>query len=59
MRLSSETFSLNNINSFVHLTNHAVQQYSKSFGKYEDGNMVEFGTLLVAYIKLGFLKGER
>ena len=29
-------------NKFIHLTNNAVQKYSDSYGKYEDGNQLSF-----------------
>ncbi len=48
VRLSSEKFSMDTNNCFVHLTNNAVQQYSNSYGKYEPGNMITFKSLLVA-----------
>lgn len=29
-------------NRFVHLTNNAVQKFSKSFGQHEDGNILNY-----------------
>lgn len=48
-RTSSEAYnidegSLDQI--YVHLTNNAVQKYSKSYGKFEEANIVSISTLI-------------
>jgi hypothetical protein len=43
--MSSEKYSLNISNYFVHLTNNAVQQHSENYGNYESGNQLSFGFL--------------
>jgi len=43
LRLSSEPFSLDEAqieDKYIHLTNNAVQKYSKNYGKHESGNIV-------------------
>ena len=45
LRTSSYKFELDPEdpdNRFVHLTNNAVQKFSKSFGSHEDGNIMSF-----------------
>ena len=43
LRTSSHTFDLENLNdTYVHLTNNAVQKYSKTYGEFEDGNQLSF-----------------
>lgn len=45
LRTSSNKFELDPEdpdNRFVHLTNIAVQKYSKSYGAHEDGNILSF-----------------
>lgn len=43
LRLSSETYNINDIdNAFIHLTNNAVQQYSKNYGQFESGNQMSY-----------------
>ena len=45
LRTSSNKFELDPEdpdNRFVHLTNIAVQKYSKSYGTHEDGNILSF-----------------
>lgn len=43
VRTSSEAYNLDESSLdqiYVHLTNNAVQKYSKSYGKYEEANIV-------------------
>ena len=43
MRTSSEEYDLSGEKLdqvYVHLTNNAVQKYSKNYGKFEEGNIV-------------------
>ncbi|CAD8135286.1 unnamed protein product [Paramecium octaurelia] len=42
IRTSSEDFTYNIENTFVHLTNNAIQKYSKNYGEFEDGNQLSF-----------------
>lgn len=42
LRLSSEPFSLDASNYFVHLTNNAIQKHSKEYGAIEEGNQLSF-----------------
>jgi len=43
IRTSSKEFSLNNIaNREIHLTNNAIQEKAKDYGKFEDGNKVTY-----------------
>ena len=42
IRTSSFQFQLHDFNTFVHLTNDAVQNHSESYGKYEQGNKVSY-----------------
>lgn len=43
LRMSSENYDVKNIdNAFIHLTNNAVQQYSKNYGQFESGNQLSF-----------------
>lgn len=44
LRTSVEEYKLddNCEDQFVHLTNNAVQKHSKDYGKYEDGNQLDF-----------------
>ena len=46
MRTSSTEYVLegtdNVQNKFMHLTNYAVQKYSKGYGKFEKGNQLTF-----------------
>ena len=42
IRTSSFEFQLTNFNTFVHLTNDAIQNNSEFYGKYEDGNKVSY-----------------
>jgi len=49
VRTSSETYNLDESNLdqvYVHLTNNAVQKYSKSYGKFEEANIVAVDTLM-------------
>ncbi len=38
MRTSSDEYSLDNKNKFVHLTNNCYQKYSNNYEKFEEGN---------------------
>jgi hypothetical protein len=45
LRTSASEFKLDENdadNQYVHLTNNAIQKYSKSYGKFEDGNQMSF-----------------
>lgn len=42
IRTSSFQFQLNDFNTFVHLTNDAIQNHSESYGKYEEGNKLSY-----------------
>ncbi len=49
VRTSSEIYNLDEGNLdqvYVHLTNNAVQKYSKSYGKFEEANIVAVDTLV-------------
>jgi hypothetical protein len=49
VRTSSEIYNLEEGNLdqvYVHLTNNAVQKYSKSYGKFEEANIVAVDTLV-------------
>lgn len=49
VRTSSEIYNLDEDNLdqvYVHLTNNAVQKYSKSYGKFEEANIVAVDTLV-------------
>lgn len=49
VRTSSEIYNLDETNLdqvYVHLTNNAVQKYSKSYGKFEEANIVAVETLI-------------
>jgi len=42
-RTSSSTFTLNNVdNTYIHLTNDAVQKKGYEFGRFETGNKISF-----------------
>jgi hypothetical protein len=42
LRVTSDEYSLNNENNFVHLTNICVQKHGDNYGKHEEGNIVSF-----------------
>jgi tubulin polyglutamylase TTLL1 len=43
VRSSGFEYGLDNLsNKLVHLTNDAIQKYSDSYGKYEQGNKISF-----------------
>ena len=42
LRTSSEPFSLDVSNYFIHLTNNAIQKHSKEYGIFESGNQISF-----------------
>lgn len=42
LKTSSVPYDINQIDSYVHLTNYSVQKYNKEFSKYEYGNEVSF-----------------
>lgn len=42
IRTASKEFSMSSTNRFVHLTNDAVQKYSDTYGKHEQGNKISF-----------------
>eukprot|EP00825_Cyclidium_porcatum_P044004 TRINITY_DN6355_c0_g2_i2.p1 TRINITY_DN6355_c0_g2~~TRINITY_DN6355_c0_g2_i2.p1 ORF type:complete len:1019 (+),score=216.06 TRINITY_DN6355_c0_g2_i2:1004-4060(+) len=48
LRMSSEVYNINDIdNAFIHLTNNAVQKYSKNYGQFESGNQLSFNDFQV------------
>jgi hypothetical protein len=56
LRLSSKPFALDNFqDEITHLTNVAIQKYSKLFGKTEDGNQLSFADLRSYMRKNNFL----
>ena len=42
LKASSVNYSIENKNSFIHLTNYSLQKYNKNFSKYELGNEISF-----------------
>ena len=42
IRTSSEEYKLEGSDKSVHLTNNAVQKHEKNYGKYEEGNQLDF-----------------
>jgi tubulin polyglutamylase TTLL1 len=43
LRTSSSEFNLKDCaNSYIHLTNDAIQKYSDDYGKFENGNKLSF-----------------
>ena len=42
LRTSSDDYSLDNENNYVHLTNNCLQKHGDNYGKHEDGNTVGF-----------------
>ena len=42
LKASSVNYSVDNNNSFIHLTNYSLQKYNKNFSKYETGNEISF-----------------
>ena len=42
LKASSVNYSIENNNSFIHLTNYSLQKYNKNFSKYELGNEISF-----------------
>lgn len=54
IRTSSEIFDLsdeNLVNSFVHLTNNAIQKNSEKYGNFENGNQLSFSQIDVKKYK--------
>ena len=48
IRTSSQPFTLDPnliLNPFIHLTNNAIQKYSKNYGQFEAGNQLSFQQL--------------
>lgn len=45
MRTSSDDYSLNNPNNYVHLTNNCLQKHGDNYGKHEDGNTLSLDAL--------------
>lgn len=45
LRTSSDDYSLNNGNNYVHLTNNCLQKYGDKYGVHEEGNTVGFHVL--------------
>ena len=44
LKASSESFDINSLDLFIHLTNYSVQKYSKNFSKMEIGNEISFNS---------------
>eukprot|EP00347_Sterkiella_histriomuscorum_P014075 403362257 len=42
LRTSSDAYSLDNENNYVHLTNNCLQKNGDNYGKFEDGNTIGF-----------------
>ena len=42
LRTSSDDYSLNDSNNYVHLTNNCLQQFGDNYGAHEDGNTISF-----------------
>ena len=42
LKASSVNYSVDNNNSFIHLTNYSLQKYNENFSKYEIGNEISF-----------------
>lgn len=42
LRTSSDDYSLENKNNYVHLTNNCLQKFGDNYGKHEDGNTLGF-----------------
>ena len=53
VRLSSFKFDQKSNNTYVHLTNDAIQVKSDMYGKYEDGNKMSLNAL-ERYIKMSY-----
>lgn len=45
MRTSSDEYSLNNPNNYVHLTNNCLQKNGENYGKHEEGNTLSLNAL--------------
>lgn len=52
LKASSESYTLDNISTFGHLTNYSVQKYSPDFNKFEYGNEIAFSKFEVIELKL-------
>ena len=42
IRTTSYEYNTTQLGGFIHLTNDAVQKYSKDYGKYEKGNKLSY-----------------
>lgn len=42
LRTTSQEFSLDHVDPFVHLTNDAIQKHSSEYGKFENGNKLSY-----------------
>jgi hypothetical protein len=42
LKAASVPFNIDDIASYVHLTNYSVQKYNENFSKFEHGNEVSF-----------------
>lgn len=54
VRTSSEQYDLSEQHLdkvYVHLTNNAVQKYSKNYGKFEEGNIITMDTLVAELVE--------
>ena len=46
IRTSSMKYDLNNSSQYAHLTNNAIQKYSKTYGEFEEGNILPLSYLV-------------
>ena len=51
LKATSYKYSLDNKDSFVHLTNYSVQKYSNNFAKFEVGNEISFDEFQACLLK--------
>ena len=51
LKATSYKYSLDNKDSFVHLTNYSVQKYSNNFAKFEVGNEISFDEFQASLLK--------
>ena len=61
MRTSSEEYDLSDTKLdqvYVHLTNNAVQKYSKNYGQHEEGNIVSMDALCEELSNDEYNKGQ-
>jgi hypothetical protein len=54
LKTSSVPYDINNIDSYVHITNYSIQKYNDNFSKHECGNEVSFKDFQVIIFKFKF-----